>query len=810
MDGYVTIGTDLDLTGVERKMDQMIKILERKADTAGTNAGQKMSNKMAKSMAVGIGVVSNVVGKIMNAVENSIGGAISRVDTINNFPRVMASLGVNSKDAADSIDYLSEKLIGLPTRLDEGVSAVQRFTSANENVKASTEMFLALNNAILAGGAPTQQQSAALEQLSQAYAKGKPDMMEWKTAMATMPAQLKQAAIAMGYVSADQLGEALRKGEVSMNDFMLTLVKMNKQSINGFATLEEQAREGTSGIATSIMNFKTAIVKAVGEILLTIGQANISSFFQAIINAIKAAIPYIAAFVRSFMSAVTTVISVISKISNAISGLFGKKAKKQADKTSDSIDNVGYSVGGIGNSADKSTKAAKKLNKELGNLQGFDEMNVLQDTTDAGSGSGDATGGADTGGIGNLGNIGDLGIGDLGKKMKDLAFDTDLFTAAVWGLIGAFAAFKILKLLEALGLFSGGLTTMLTIAAGIGLIIGGIVLIIKGVIDYLKNPTWKNFMKILAGIALVAAGVALIFGAIPALIVAAILLVGAIALAIYKHWDEVKAVLAKVGKWIDENVIKPVVDFFKGLWEKIKEIFTPVINFFGDIIGTVIDNIKITIDNTKQILKVLWEAIKSIFGPIFKWFYDKVIKPIADKFKELWDGIKSGVKAAADIVKNIFNGVVNFFKNIINTIVGVFKTIGKKVGDAIGKAFKGAINVVLGVIESTLNKPINAINSLIGVINDLPGMKLTKLKTFKLPRLAQGGIVNNPGPGVMMGSYVAGERGPEAVLPLTDDTLQRLANMMPITVHVTNSMNGRVISREIQKVQNQSNFAMNR
>lgn len=810
MDGYVTIGTDLDLTGVERKMDQMIKILERKADTAGTNAGQKMSNKMAKSMAVGIGVVSNVVGKIMNAVENSIGGAISRVDTINNFPRVMASLGVNSQDAAESVDYLSEKLVGLPTTLDQGVSAVQRFTSANENVKASTEMFLALNNAILAGGAPVQQQAAALEQLSQAYAKGKPDMMEWRTALATMPAQLKQVAVAMGYVDATQLGEALRKGKVSMNDFMLTLVKMNKQSVNGFASLEEQAREGTGGIATSIANFKTAIVKAVSEILQTIGQANIASFFQTIINAIKAAIPYIAAFVKSFMAAITTVISVIGKISNAISGLFGKKAKKQADKTSSSIGNVSYAVGGIGDSADKSTKAAKKLNKELGNLQGFDEMNVLQDTTDAGSGGGNTTGGADTGGIGNLGNIGDLGIGDLGKKMKDLAFDTDLFTAAVWGLIGAFAAFKIIKLINDIGKFGLTIGEIAKYAFGIGLIIGGIVLIIKGVIDYLKDPTWENFMKILAGIALVAAGVALIFGAIPALIVAAILLVGAIALAIYKHWDEVKATLSKVGKWIDDNVIKPVVDFFKGLWESIKAIFTPVINFFGGIIGTVIDNIKITIDNTKQILKALWEAIKSIFEPIFKWFYDKVIKPIADKFKGLWDGIKSGVKAAADIVKNIFNGVVNFFKNIINTIVGVFKTIGKKVGDAIGKAFKGAINVVLGVIESTLNKPINAINSLIGVINDLPGMKLTKLKTFKLPRLAQGGIVNNPGPGVMMGSYVAGERGPEAVLPLTDDTLQRLANMMPITVNVTNSMNGRVISREIQKVQNQSNFAMNR
>ncbi|WZU00611.1 tape measure protein [Erysipelothrix sp. D19-032] len=48
---------------------------------------------------------------------------------------------------------------------------------------ASTEMFLALNNAVLAGNAPMDMQRSALEQLSQAYAKGKPDMMEWRSAI---------------------------------------------------------------------------------------------------------------------------------------------------------------------------------------------------------------------------------------------------------------------------------------------------------------------------------------------------------------------------------------------------------------------------------------------------------------------------------------------------------------------------------------------------------------------------------------------------------------------------------------------------
>ena len=101
-------------------------------------------------------------------------------------------------------------------------------------------------------------------------------------------------------------------------------------------------------------------------------------------------------------------------------------------------------------------------------------------------------------------------------------------------------------------------------------------------------------------------------------------------------------------------------------------------------------------------------------------------------------------------------------------------------------------------------------NSVLSIINKIPSVNISKIGKVTLPRLAQGGIVNNPGRGVMMGSYIAGENGPEAILPLTDGTLQKLANMMPITVPVTVTMNGRVLSREIQRIQNQSDFAMNR
>lgn len=250
-------------------------------DTSGV---QKSGNTI-KSIIAGLGI-TKAISMAMSQISNSIDDAISRYDTLNNFPKVMSNLGIASDEADKSIKKMSDKLAGLPTTLDQGASAVQRFTSANNDVEKSTDIFLALNNAILAGGAGTEIQASALEQLSQAYAKGKPDMMEWRTAMTAMPAQLKQVATAMGFVNADELGEALREGTVSMDQFMDTIVQLNETGLEGFANFETQARNSTGGIATAITVAKTQIVKGVTDLITAINdglaQADLPSISEII------------------------------------------------------------------------------------------------------------------------------------------------------------------------------------------------------------------------------------------------------------------------------------------------------------------------------------------------------------------------------------------------------------------------------------------------------------------------------------------------------------------------------------------------
>lgn len=267
----------------------------------------------------------SVVQKITNLVTGQIGSAIDRLDTMNNYPKVMSNLGIGEQQANASIKTLSENLKGLPTTLNDAVSSVQNFTSVNGNVSKSTQMFLALNNAILAGGGSTQVQQSALEQLSQSYAKGKPDMMEWRSAMTAMPAQMKQVAKAMGYVDTNKLGEDLRAGKVSMDKFMDTFIQLNQQGANGFQSFEEQARNATGGFATSIANMKSAVTRGITNVITSInnglqkvGLGTIQDIIINIGSGIETMLTNIGNFVESAITYLQPAIDIVKNICNFV------------------------------------------------------------------------------------------------------------------------------------------------------------------------------------------------------------------------------------------------------------------------------------------------------------------------------------------------------------------------------------------------------------------------------------------------------------------------------------------------------------
>lgn len=324
-----------------------------------TNKSSSSSDKTKNAFSGISGAVTVAAGNLISAgihksfdmINSSVDGAIRRVDILNNFPKVMSNLGISADASKKAIARMSDELKGLPTSLDSAAMSVQRLTSKNGDVGKSTDMFLALNNAILAGGAPMDIQATAIEQISQAYAKGRPDMIEWRSLQSAMPAQLKQiskaffqngAAIDKYLAKAREyannnpmsstgkelveqleavkngtgdmttaLGTSMRTGIVSMDEFMDTITRLNTEGVDGFQNFKDQAKNSTGGIQTSIENMKTAVVRGVSKIIGAIGGGNITGAVSGFGSGIEKMLGAIAGLIN-FVKDNSTVFTVIA------------------------------------------------------------------------------------------------------------------------------------------------------------------------------------------------------------------------------------------------------------------------------------------------------------------------------------------------------------------------------------------------------------------------------------------------------------------------------------------------------------------
>ena len=273
------------------------------------------------------------------------------------------------------------------------------------------------------------------------------------------------------------------------------------------------------------------------------------------------------------------------------------------------------------NAMNKSAKSAEKMKKSLA---GFDEMNVLQDTSTSG------TGGTNAPSI-------DLSQwqGEVPSWIQWIADNKDIVIAGLLGIAGGLTAISLgLKVVQGFG---------------IGLILAGIVLLIQGIVDFIKDPSWDNFLTILMEISLVVAGIAVLMGG---WIVALVALGVAIVAYVIKSWDKVKEILGQVGSWIYDNIIKPVGDFFVGLWDGIvngvkgavqwvKDAFSSVVSFFSNLISKIVN--------------------------LFKTIGTKVGDAIGSAFKIVINGVLKAIESILNFPIKSINKLIN----VINKVPGI-------------------------------------------------------------------------------------------------------------------------------------------
>lgn len=191
-------------------------------------------------------------------------------------------------------------------------------------------------------------------------------------------------------------------------------------------------------------------------------------------------------------------------------------------------------------------------------------------------------------------------------------------------------------------------------------------------------------------------------------------------------WNGIKAIWSLVSGWFNDNVVKPVRDFFSGMW-----------------------------DNVKKGASDAWNGITETFSHVADWFHDK--------FSNAWQRVKDVFSTGGQIFDGIKEGITNAFKSVVNAIIR-------------------GINKIIAI-------PFNKINDVLGTLRDFEflGKKWFEgiISTFEvpsIPELAKGGILKKGQVGLLEGN------GAEAVVPLEKNTqgLQKIASLLASNMGAVN------------------------
>ena len=739
---------------------------------AGSDAGGKFSSGLSAKAGAVMGLVSSVTSKAFDAISNSLGSAIGRVDTMNNFPKVMKNLGYSSDDASASIKKMSASIDGLPTSLPALTGMVQQLAPLCGGLDEATNIGIAFNDMCLASGASTADVSRAMQQYSQILSKGIPDMQDWKTLQEVMPGQLNQVAKSLLGASANSkdLYSALKSGKVSMSDFNQAVMKLDKEGVDGFASFAQQAKDATQGIGTALDNIPNRISKALQKVIDAIGATNISgainkfsSSFSVIgdvaaagIERVKGVIENIVGSVKRFIGmiqrldgafgtfsalgrnidilgrgirgAIDPAINAVRNVINSVKEFAGEtftatwpedlalKVKSAADAVNEFIEKSGGITTvceNVRNALVKVAGAAAGLLAAKSAISGF--TTALENAKTATAAIKGFAGAAKTG-IGNVSAFASMISGDMAGA----------FSSASGPVSGLFSAIKtgggaIATLIGPVGIAVGviaalaaGFAYMMTTSDGF-----------RSSVMQAASALASGFQPVIESVGQViqtlAPTFADVFGTMAELVTGQLLpALGGIALAVMQ-------VIATVAPLVGQIIaaVLPVVAQIIQVLMRVAQVITSVLIVALNIISSVVQAVwpvilaafTVACSAISALISTVWPVIEAIITTVMQVInavISTVLAAINGDWEGVWTGIQSIIETVWTGIQNIVSAAIGAVSSIISSILSTISGVWSSTWGTI----KGAFSSIWDGIKSAATSGIDSVYTTVTGIKD--------------------------------------------------------------------------------------------
>ena len=705
---------------------------------AGSQTGTSFSDGLSAKAGAVAGLVSSITSRAFTAISNSLGSAINRVDTMNNFPKVMKNLGYSSQEAEASIKKMSESIDGLPTSLPGLTSMVQQLAPLCGSLDEATNIGIAFNDMCLASGASTADVSRAMQQYSQILSKGKPDLQDWKTLQEVMPGQLNQVAKALIGPTANSkdLYGALKDGSITMDDFNAAVLKLDQEGVDGFASFAQQAKDSTQGIGTALDNISNRVAKAVQTIINAFGAENISGAINA----------FSGTFGKTADAIATVIYGIKDVVSKAVDGIGSVFGQIKSALPSGFLDGIVNAFNKLAPAIAPAITAFTLLLPVMGGMQkvfgivsGFKSLGAALSAVAGGPvGLVIAAIAAVVVGLAALYNTNE----DVRNAINSAWAGIQAAAAQVWPYIqqavstacsviqgvvtqywpvvqqvvtqvmSAVQDFVVSAWPTIQAAFTTACSVIQSIIQAVWPVIQAVVSVVMSAIQLIVTQVWptvQNYISMACQVIMTVINavwpvIQTIITTVMTVIMAVISVMwpiiqtvfstacAVIAAVINAVWPVIQTVITTVMQVINAvigTVLAAINGNWSGVWEGIKTVASTVWNGIKNIVSTVINSVSNIISSVLDSIKSTWDSIWS---------------SVSSFLSETWEGIKSaasdGVDAVYNTVTGIKDSIVGFFSGAGEWLVESGKALLNGFADGITGALSGVTDTVSGALST--------------------------------------------------------------------------------------------------------------
>lgn len=254
-----------------KKTDKSLKKVKRTSETIGTKTRTKVITKDIKSMGQAAERSSKGISNFTLALGAAFLGAVAfvhvirRFDALTNMSNKLKLITQDNKDLADTQQRLIDLAVRTRSDLDALVTTYQRVDKALARMGSSAEDTMGVTEALALGikttGIASDEATAALRQITQAFNKGKLDGDEFRSVGENMPVVL-DAIAKEANISRAELMDWARQGKITSDLMQRGLLKALPQLREDFKKIEPTFGDLGTGLSAAWTDFIDSITKS--------------------------------------------------------------------------------------------------------------------------------------------------------------------------------------------------------------------------------------------------------------------------------------------------------------------------------------------------------------------------------------------------------------------------------------------------------------------------------------------------------------------------------------------------------------------